>query len=117
MALEADAAGITTIGIASRVRSEPAAARHASGRKLHDVVDIAIDNGAPLGDAMVDVSGNERICAAGGMGAAMAWWAIQAAATMRLQERNIKPTVWRSELLGGREIVNELRENFLRKGI
>lgn len=117
MALQADEAGITTVGIASTARSEAAQPRHASGRTLHAVVDIALDNGAPLGDAMVDVSGNERICPASALGAAMAWWAIQAAAMMRLQERGLQPTVWRSELLGGREVVNELRETFLRKGI
>ena len=117
MALEAGAAGITTVGIASHARSEAATSGHASGKMLHEAVDIAIANGAPVGDAMVDVSGNERICPASAMGAAMAWWAIQAAAMMQLQARDIQPSVWRSELLGGREIANERREIFLKKGI
>ena len=48
MAMAAREQGIQTIGITSRAYSEGVSSRHPSGKKLLDLCDVVIDNGAPL---------------------------------------------------------------------
>jgi uncharacterized phosphosugar-binding protein len=57
MALAARDKGIRTIGITALAYTRGVASRHASGKKLVDLCDVVIDNGAPLGDAAVAVPG------------------------------------------------------------
>ncbi|MBU4212062.1 MAG: SIS domain-containing protein [Kiritimatiellae bacterium] len=57
MALQATTMGIKTIGITSRAYSQGVASRHPSGKKLADLCDVVIDNGAPHGDAAVSIPG------------------------------------------------------------
>ncbi len=57
VALESKTKGLTTIGVGSTAfadfvpKNHPA--RHPSGKNLHEIVDIFIDNHMPLGDAIV----------------------------------------------------------------
>lgn len=57
MALQAASMGIKTIGITSQAYSQGVASRHPSGKKLADLCDVVIDNGAPHGDAAVAIPG------------------------------------------------------------
>ncbi|NLN18871.1 MAG: SIS domain-containing protein [Firmicutes bacterium] len=57
MARLARARGITTIGITSLTHSGQVGSRDPSGKRLFEVVDIVIDNGAPYGDALIDIDG------------------------------------------------------------
>ncbi len=57
MALAAKAKGIRVIGITALAYTRGVASRHASGKKLADLCDVVIDNGAPYGDAVVAVPG------------------------------------------------------------
>lgn len=57
IALAAHEVGMRVIGITSLAYTAGVASRHSSGKKLIDVCDVAIDNGAPLGDAAVQVPG------------------------------------------------------------
>jgi len=57
MAMEAKKRGLTTIGITSISWSKAMSSRHSSGKKLHEVVDIVIDNHVPIGDAVIDIPG------------------------------------------------------------
>jgi uncharacterized phosphosugar-binding protein len=52
----ARARGIRTIAITSLLHSAGQPSRHSSGRHLHDVVDLTIDNGAPNGDCAVSLA-------------------------------------------------------------
>lgn len=57
MALQAKGAGLTVIAVtsvANRALNEP---KHSSGKSLHDVADIVIDNCSPPEDAVVEVAG------------------------------------------------------------
>src|SRR5262245_61795506 len=50
------------IGVVSTAHGEQARPAHASGKKLLDVVDVVLDNGAPVGDsllALTDAAGRE----------------------------------------------------------
>ena len=57
LALACRAKGVTTVGLTSVAYSRHVESLHPSGKKLGEVVDVAIDNGAPYGDAAVDIPG------------------------------------------------------------
>jgi uncharacterized phosphosugar-binding protein len=57
MAMEMRQRGIPVIGITSTTHSRTASAVHSSGKKLMDVADVVLDNGAPHGDACVSIPG------------------------------------------------------------
>ncbi len=59
MALRAKERGLTTIAVTSFDHAASTVSRHSSGRKLREVVDVAIDNCTPAGDAVVSVEGLE----------------------------------------------------------
>lgn len=59
LALACRERGVKTIGFTSLAYTQRVAAAHPSGKKLCDVVDVVIDNGAPYGDAAVDIAGYE----------------------------------------------------------
>lgn len=49
---------IFTIGVTSLEHSRRVSSRDASGQRLFEVVDVVIDNGAPCGDALIEVEGH-----------------------------------------------------------
>jgi uncharacterized phosphosugar-binding protein len=57
VAMVAREAGLFTIGVLSVEHCRGAAPKQPDGKKLLDVVDLALDNGAPPGDALVRVPG------------------------------------------------------------
>jgi uncharacterized phosphosugar-binding protein len=57
MAIAAREQGLFTIGVMSVEHCRLARAKQPDGKKLLDVVDLALDNCAPPGDAMVEVPG------------------------------------------------------------
>jgi uncharacterized phosphosugar-binding protein len=57
MAFAAHERGLRTIGITSLAYTQGVTSRHGSGRKLADLCEIVIDNGAPYGDAVVEIAG------------------------------------------------------------
>src|SRR5262249_23218296 len=48
--------GLPVIGVVSRAHCDQARPAHPSGKKLTDVVDIVLDNGAPVGDSLLTLS-------------------------------------------------------------
>lgn len=59
VALRAKAMGLPVICVVSREHCDYSDATHSSGKKLTDIADVVLDNGAPGGDAMVTVDGLE----------------------------------------------------------
>ena len=57
MALLARERNIKTIGITSLTYTHGVGSRHPSGKKLAELCDLVIDNGAPYGDAAVEIPG------------------------------------------------------------
>src|SRR4029077_2024608 len=49
--------GLKVIGVVSRAHCEQAQPAHPSGKKLLDVADVILDNGAPVGDTLLPLSG------------------------------------------------------------
>src|SRR5271166_3700194 len=57
MAEGAKRRGLKVIGVVSRVHCDQAKPAHASGKKLTDVADVILDNGAPVGDSLLELHG------------------------------------------------------------
>jgi uncharacterized phosphosugar-binding protein len=57
MALAARERDVRVIGITSVAYSRGVTSRHSSGKRLLDLCDLVLDNGAPLGDAAVELPG------------------------------------------------------------
>jgi uncharacterized phosphosugar-binding protein len=116
-ALQCRERGIATIGISSSAQMQGCEAAHPSGKKLFDVVDIALDNCAPFGDAAVEVKNNEKMCPMSGMAGTFCLWALHAEAVERLQARGVNPTIFRSVHVSGAGFIEEQREKFRERGI
>ena len=52
--------GVKTIGLTSLEYSRKVTSLHPSGKRLFEAVDVAIDHGAPYGDAAVELAGYEN---------------------------------------------------------
>jgi uncharacterized phosphosugar-binding protein len=57
MALEMKAYGLKVIAITNLEQSRNSSSRHSSGKRLFEVVDVAIDNCVPPGDALLKLPG------------------------------------------------------------
>lgn len=57
VAVEAKRLGMKVVGMASVAHGAASRSKHASGRKLHDVCDLLLDNGAAAGDSAVWIEG------------------------------------------------------------
>src|SRR5947209_11820994 len=58
MAEGAKQRGLAVIGVVSKAHCEQARPAHASGKKLLDVADVLLDNGAPVGDSLLTLEGS-----------------------------------------------------------
>ena len=118
LALQARAHGLTVIGLTSFAYSSRLEAMHPSGKRLYEVADLALDNRAPYGDAMLEVEGlDHKICPASGMGAAAIMWAIMAGLAEEMLARGLKPSVFPSiNRPDGWELLNQIYKDALEKG-
>lgn len=102
MALEARARKIKVIGITSFAYTDAVESRHPSGKKLCDLCDIALDNGAPAGDAVVDVPGfSQRVGPVSTLGGCALVNAMASEVIARLVARGVEPPVFMSANLDG----------------
>ncbi len=58
MAMAAKARGATTIALTSMQHTQQVSSRHPSGKRLFELTDIVLDNGAAYGDASLQVGPN-----------------------------------------------------------
>jgi len=69
--------GVRTIGFTAMAYTQKVTSAHPSGKRLFEVVDVAVDNGAPYGDAGVEVPGYEvKLIPLSGLGMIAAGWMI-----------------------------------------
>jgi uncharacterized phosphosugar-binding protein len=77
LALACREQGIKVIGFTSFAYTAQITSLHPSGKKLIDVVDVAIDNGAPYGDAAVAIPGYDvELLPVSGAGMIVLGWMI-----------------------------------------
>jgi len=109
----ARARGVRTIGITSIAHASAQPSRHSSGRHLHEVVDLAIDNGAPAGDCAVTLANGVPVGPLSGvLGTAIVQTLVIGAAD-RLLADGVDPPVFRSgNVDGGREVSQRLLDQY-----
>ena len=104
--------GHALIAITSLAHSARVASRHDSGRKLTDLADVVLDNGAPYGDAALDY-GTGAVGAVSSITAAVLAQQIVTEVVARLLALGITPPVYLSDNVpGGREHNQELEARY-----
>ena len=97
LAYEAKKLGIKVIAFTSMEYTTAVDAVHPSGKKLYEMVDIAMDNCAPAAEAMIDVPGIEaKFAAASGLACDILLWSMTSVAIEKLQEKGITPGILKS---------------------
>jgi uncharacterized phosphosugar-binding protein len=110
MARIAKSGGHAVIALTSLEHSKAIASRHPSGRRLFELADIVIDNGAPHGDAFLPLPGGGKVCAISSITNAAIAQALVAEVTSRLIERGVEPPIYRSANIAGSDGHNDAWE-------
>jgi uncharacterized phosphosugar-binding protein len=112
--------GHSLIAVTSRAHSADVPSRHPSGSKLVDHADVVLDNGAPYGDAVLDLPSGGRACAVSSITAALLAQMLQAEVVRRLLEAGEQPPVYLSaNIPGGDEhntVLEQRYEGRIRRG-
>lgn len=107
-------AGASTIAITSLRHATSDAARVNGGQRLHELVDVAIDNGGAVGDAAVAIEGLEtRVAPTSTVVGAAILEALVAEVAERLVARGVVPEVFASSNVAGGDAAND---RYLRAG-
>ncbi len=97
LAFEAKKMGIKVIAFTSMEYTRAVDAVHPSGKRLYEMVDLAMDNCAPAAEAMMDVPGIEaKFAAASGIACDILLWSMTSVAIEKLQEKGLTPGVLKS---------------------
>jgi uncharacterized phosphosugar-binding protein len=104
MALLVKERGHALIAITSAEHSAGVAPRHPSGRKLGDIADVVLDNGAPYGDAALELPGGGAVGAVSSITAALLAQQIVTDVVANLLAAGLTPPVYLSDNVpGGKE--------------
>jgi uncharacterized phosphosugar-binding protein len=104
MALLVKERGHQLVAITSAEHSAGVESRHPSGRKLGEIADVVLDNGAPYGDATIALPGGGAVGAVSSITAALLAQQIVAEVVARLIDAGITPPVYLSDNVpGGKE--------------
>jgi uncharacterized phosphosugar-binding protein len=113
MAEGAKRRGLFVIGVVSRVHCEQARPAHDSGKKLLDVVDVILDNGAPVGDCLLELEGcDNKTGPFSTLGGGMVMNMLRCEVAQRLVQRGIEPVFLPSHQFVGSRTVEEQLEYF-----
>jgi uncharacterized phosphosugar-binding protein len=93
--------GHRLIVITSFTQTAGVDSRHPSGTKLVDHADVALDNGAPYGDAVLPLPGGGTVCAVSSITGALVAQLIGAEVVRRLTEAGETPPVYLSANVPG----------------
>ncbi|MBC7320242.1 sugar isomerase domain-containing protein [bacterium] len=97
LAIKARGFGVKTIGITSIAYSKAFPSRHYSGKRLFEVVDVAIDNCGVVGDAILEVRELPvKICPTSGISGIFILWLLIADVIELLLEKGIRPHIYKS---------------------
>lgn len=104
--------GVRTIGITSLRHATSPTARDAGGPRLHQLVDVAIDNGGVVGDAAVAIDGLPGpVGPTSTVAGAAIVNALVAETVERLIARGIVPEVFISSNVAGGDAANDARRS------
>src|SRR5262249_58358485 len=84
--------GLAVIGVVSRAHCEQSVPAHPSGKKLIDVADVVLDNGAPVGDSLLALEGSTgKTGPFSTVGGALVMNLLRCEVAQRLVDRGIEP--------------------------
>ena len=105
--------GLRVIGVVSRAHCDQAKPAHPSGKKLTDVCDLILDNGAPVGDSLLALEGAPgKTGPFSTVGGAMMMNLLRCEVAQRLADRGIEPVFLPSHQFVGDRNVEEQLEYF-----
>ncbi len=105
--------GLAVIAVVSRAHCEQARPAHPSGKKLLDVADVVLDNGAPVGDCVLALEGaKNKTGPFSTVGGAMLMNMLRCEVAQRLVDRGIEPVFLPSHQFVGSRTVEEQLEYF-----
>ncbi len=118
LALACREMGVTVIGMTSMVYTQQVESLHPSGKRLFEVADVVIDNGAPFGDAAVAIPGYENdLLPVSGVAFIVAGWMIWGRVMEKMAEQGDAPTTYISaNRPGGMESYQQNREHYQKRG-
>jgi uncharacterized phosphosugar-binding protein len=113
MAEGAKKRGLSVIALLSTVHCKQAKPAHPSGKKLMDVADVVLDNGAPVGDSLLAIEGcKHKTGPFSTLGGAMVMNMLRCEVAERLARRGIEPVFLPSHQFVGSRTVEEELEYF-----
>lgn len=116
MALECKRRGIKVIGLSSSKHSESVDSRHPSTLMLRDVVDLSLDNGSVVGDAVADLPNGKSICSASTVCFALMAQAINAEVTKLFMLNSLPaPLLVSANLDHGDQVNSQVKFTALKK--
>ena len=105
--------GLKVIGVVSRAHCEQAKPAHPTGKKMLDVADVILDNGAPVGDSLLALEGcRHKTGPFSTLGGAMVMNMLRCEVAQRLVDRGIEPVFLPSHQFAGSRTVEEQLEYF-----
>src|SRR5689334_5679826 len=105
--------GLAVIGVVSRAHCDQAKPAHPSGKKLTDLADVVLDNGAPVGDCLLELEGcKNKTGPFSTLGGALVLNMLRCEVAQRLLERGIEPVFLPSHQFVGSRSVEEQLEYF-----
>lgn len=113
MAQGAKQRGLAVIGLVSKEHCRQAKPAHPSGLKLEDVADVLLDNGAPVGDSLLNIEGcKNKTGPFSTLGGALVMNMLRCEVAQRLMDRGIEPVFLPSHQFVGSRSVEEQLEFF-----
>lgn len=103
--------GHQLIAITSQEHSAQVSSRHPSGRKLADIADVVLDNGAPYGDAILPLPGGGAVGAVSSITAALLAQQIVVEVVRRMLDAGGEPPVYLSANIPGGDEHNQVLED------
>jgi uncharacterized phosphosugar-binding protein len=105
--------GLAVIGVVSVAHCQQAKPAHPSGKKLTDMADVILDNGAPVGDSLLALEGSQQKTGPfSTLGGAMVMNLLRCEVAQRLVDRGIEPAFLPSHQFVGSRTVEEGLEYF-----
>lgn len=103
--------GHRLVAVTSFTQTAAVDSRHPSGGRLIDHADVALDNGAPYGDAVLPLPGGGTLCAVSSITSALLAHLVVAEVVRRLLEAGEEPPVYRSANVPGGDEHNRVLED------
>jgi uncharacterized phosphosugar-binding protein len=113
MAEGAKRRGLSVIALVSTAHCAQAKPAHPAGKKLNDLADVVLDNGAPIGDSLLLIDGcKNKTGPFSTVGGAMVMNMLRCEVAQRLMDRGIEPVFLPSHQFVGSRSVEEQLEYF-----